>query len=94
MFSRLLGKKSLYKASKDGDLEAVREALASGQSANTAQWSQWFFTLCTVEGWSDRTCLMEAVKRVHQEVVTVLLQQEESVCDINLEDKNKCTALH
>ena len=37
---------------------------------------------------------MEAVKRGHQEVVTVLLQQEESVCDINLEDKNKCTALH
>ena len=97
MFSRLLGKKEkkeqeqeqeqkqeneqdLYSASDAGDIESVRAALAGGQSANSRG------------GGGDRTCLMEAVRRGHEEVFTELLQQED--CDPFLEDCYKCTALH
>ena len=59
---------------------SVRAALASGQSANT-----WGET-------DDWTCLMVAVLRGYEEVVTELLQQED--CDLGLETSDYGTALH
>ena len=38
------------------------------------------------------TCLIAAVWKGHEEVVTELLQQED--CDLSLENSNKQTALH
>ena len=70
----------LLKACDDGDIVSVRAALADGLSANTRG------------GGDDATCLMLAVKRGHEELFTMLLQQED--CDPSLEDSAKCTALH
>ena len=70
----------MYTASIDGDIVTVRAALAGGQSGNTRG------------GKSDSTCLMRAVRKGHEEVVTELLQQED--CDPRLENSYKNTALH
>ena len=81
MASRLRGNKKpdLYKASEAGDLVSARAALAGGQSANSRG------------GDYDWTCLLVAVEKGHEEVVTELLQQED--CDPSLEDSSKSTAL-
>ena len=81
MLSRLMGKKDLYKASLYGDLQSVRAALASGQSANSRGGRD-----------GDFPCLIVAVSRGYNEVVTELLQQED--CDPCLENNKQDTALH
>ena len=58
----------------------MRAALAGGQSVNRGG------------GEFGRTCLGEAVGKGHMEVVTELLQQEDS--DLRLGSRFKNTALH
>ena len=71
---------NLWKKCRNGKLEEVREALPAGADPNTRGGSY------------NRTCLMEAMYKDHDEVVDLLLAQ--AGLEVNAKDYEKNTALH